>query len=181
MDRRVFRPSALLVAMSALFEAFASPPLAESRVFLEEEGFPALVRLGGLAEAWRRAFQEPFPYGGSTEKEAGTDPVLDSDRERLEAFGLLLHLSRVERRGGRFLPHSRHALSGWGRGWVRHGLMKDPGLARVHAEAVENLRIHLKQEEEVYRAYFGLAGRPGGKLREERARRRGALPLPVSV
>ncbi len=181
LDRRVFRPSALLLALSALFEAFASPPLSESRVFLEEEGFPALVRLSGLAEAWRRAFGEPFPYGGSAEKGAGTDPLLDSDRERLEAFGLLLHLSRVERRGGRFLPHSRHALSGWGRGWVRHGLMKDPGLARVHAEGVTKLRAHLTKEQEVYRAYFDLAGRAGGKLREERARHRDALPLPVSL
>lgn len=181
MDRRVFRPSALLVALHALFEAFASPPLSESRVFLESEGFPGLVRIIGLSESWRSTYREPFPYGDSSEKEPGVDPELDSDRERLEAFGLLLHLSRVERRGGRFLPHSRHALSGWGRGWVRHGLLKDPRLARVHATAVERLRAHVKQEEGLYRAYFGLAGRPGGKLREERARRRGALPLPVSV
>ena len=181
MDRRVFRPSALLVALHALFEAFASPPLSESRVFLESEGFPVLVRISGLSESWRSTYREPFPYRDSSEKEPGVDPELDSDRERLEAFGLLLHLSRVERRGGRFLPHSRHALSGWGRGWVRHGLLKDPRLARVHATAVERLRAHVKQEEGLYRAYFGLAGRPGGKLREERARRRGALPLPVSV
>jgi hypothetical protein len=182
MDRRVFRPSALLVALSALFEAFASPPLSEPRVFLEEEGFPGLVRTAGLSEAWPRVFQEPFPYRVPPAEEPPTsDPVLDSDRERLEAFGLLLHLSRVERRGGRFLPRSRHALSGWGRGWVRHGLLKDPRLARAHGTALDRLRAHVAQQEEVYRAYFALAGRPGGRLREERARLRGALPLLVSI
>lgn len=184
---RTFSPDAALLLLSLLFEVFAAPPLEEVRVYLEgEDGFAALAGAAHVPELWKRELSRPFPYlfSGNGEPENGSpprpDPELEADLDRLEAFGLVVRLPREERRGRHFASRDRYALSGWGRGLVRQLLRRDPRLARVHASGLAHLVRLVRANEEAFRAFFGLAGRPDPAASRVRRSRREELPLPVS-
>jgi hypothetical protein len=184
---RAFAPDALLLLLHAMFEAFASPPLGETRVYVDgARGLAKLARTAGLEEVWKDVFRSPFPYRLSGEEPEGepstarTDPDLESDLDRLEAFGLLVRLAREERKGRRFASRDRYALSGWGRGLVSGTLLEDPRLSRVYGKTLDRLQKVVREHQEVFRAFFGLVGRPDVGARQERRDRRGELPLPVS-
>ncbi len=184
---RTFSPDAALMLLSVLFEAFAAPPLREVRVYLEgEKGFAAVARASHLPELWRQELASPFPYAfpRSPDRAAARtvrpDPQLESDLDRLEAFGLVVRLPREERRGRHFSSLDRYALSGWGRGLVRQLLRRDPRLARVHATGQDHLARLVREDQDAFEAFFGLAGRTDAEARRVRRGRKGELPLPVS-
>lgn len=184
---RAFSPDAALLVLSCVFEAFAGPPLKESRVYLEgERGFSELARRTHLSRRWEAAMGTPYPYSvppERTERGDGAprpDAALEADLDRLEAFGLVVRLPREERRGRHFSSQERYALSGWGRGLVRLLLSQDERLAKVQAGVVRDLRNLVEEHEDAFRAFFGLVGRSGVEARKARRGRREDLPLQVS-
>jgi hypothetical protein len=183
---RTFAPDAILLLLHALFEAFSGPPLEEVRVYLEGVGgLAAGFRLARLPQTWEAELGDPFPYGLPEEGDGDELPSpgaedLEADLDRLEAFGLLARLPREERHGRQFTSRDRYALTGWGRGLVTHGLLRDTRLARLHAGACEELTRMVRAHEPELRGFFGLAGRRDRDARQARRVRRSDLPLPVS-
>ncbi|MDE1819338.1 MAG: HD domain-containing protein [Euryarchaeota archaeon] len=184
---RTFTPDAALLMLSALFEAFSAPPLEEVRVYLEgETGFASIARASRLPDRWKELLGSAFPYTVPLEEGprptvlSRPDPDLEADLDRLEAFGLVVRLPREERRGRHFASLDRYALAGWGRGLVRQLLLRDERLSKLHAEVTSALSHLVAENEEVFRAFFGLAGRSGAAAKKARRGSRGELPLPVS-
>lgn len=177
-----FPPDAILLLLQALFDAFASAPLHERRVYLDGvRGFPLLAAAANLPSSWVRILHEPYPYARPpANAEGASEADLGEALDRLEAFGLLQRLSRVERHARAFAPTERFALSGWGRGAVRESLLTIPRWARLYDEVRGTLTAYVARNKAEFAAFFELAGRPDPGARRDRARARGELPLPVS-